>query len=337
MIFLVIDNLPGVDGPFHWSPCCTSYLHQRRIGHIVAGNRFRELHVVRLIGIEHMQLAVVDEEFAVVDEDGTLRIKYFWCIIEHRLPCVHRLQSRRAQTVEVLVCSYEVCIFAGLSCMRTANKAGLTLQILAIRRAIHIIVASRRIVNQHQRIAEHLDIGLSLTLSQQIETAHIARLCNNRIWSILVIGNHAVHCIPCLTIHIVLTGIQVAGPLQVFLLTDSLLRRPHHLVANLLLLIGIVSQFQVEPAILQLLRISIIDFHVILYIRSRGNAIEHKFVGSAHGINIQLDLAHLLIGQIVVVAIVFCTTGKEASGKEQEATGYSRYFVVYSCHHDFWF
>ena len=331
MVLLVVDDLPGIDGTLHGTPGGQRVLHQEGCSHIVTGDGFRELHVVGLVGIDDVQLAIVQQEVAVVAVEARLRIVYVGCRIEHRAPIVHRHQTLTVQTIEVLVGGHEIGVLRGLTGVGALDETGLTIEVVALRGAVVLIRTLQSAVDEHQVGGEHLDVGLPLTLGEQIESALRSTRLHGQIGAKAVVAHQTIGGVLGLAIEKIGAGSEVAGPLQVLFVADGIGRRIDHGITNLLGTIAVIVALQHKPTVTQPFGMGVGHFQEILYLIACRHRIDGVGIQRARRVHDELYLAHLAVRQVVVVAIVLRAGDTECT----EQTEGTEYAIKMLCNHNF--
>ena len=241
-----------------------------------------------------MQLAVVDEEVAVVGIKTVLRIKLLGRVVEHRVPVVDRHQSFLAQPVEVVRGGREVSVLGWLALERGA-----------VERAV-VAVDAAVAIDQHQRRLVDFDVGAAVALGEQIESTERTR----RFYACVsvdssIVSAFSVDRVLSQTVESVLSRLQVARPVECQLMADGVGRRVDLLVADLHGLVGKVGVGEIEPTVAKPLGMVVLDLRCELYALAglHGTLKSHALV-VGHTRGVENDLTHLVVGEIVVVAIV---------------------------------
>ena len=215
--------------------------------------------------------------------------------IEHRAPVVHRHQTLTVQTIEVLVGGHEIGVLRSLAGVGTLDETGFAVEVVALRGAVVLIRTLQSAVDEHQVGGEHLDVGLSLTLGEQIESALRSTRLHGQIGAKAIVAHQTIGGVLGLAIEKVGTGSEVAGPLQVLFVADGIGRRIDHSIANLLGTIAVIVALQHKPAVAQPFGMGVGHFQEILYLIACRHRIDGIRVQRARRVDNKHDLAHLAV------------------------------------------
>jgi len=262
-----------------------------------------------------VQLAVVDEEIAVVCEPRGLRVEGLGRVVEHVAPLVHRLQSHAVEPVEILVGGHEIPVFCRTARGGAPDESRLSLEIGARELVVVVVEALLRAVDEHEVRGEHLDGGLAVFLREQVQAPLFALLVHHEVRSRGVdILPHARHAVFGHEVDEVGAGLQGHHIVELACTRNGVGRRIDHRVAHLLGLVAVIVCLHREPSVSQPFGVGVDHVAVVRDgVAHVELAEEHALVGCLHGV--KLDDAGLLVAEVGVVAVVGGTRGEQRHGR----------------------
>ena len=280
-----------------------------------------------------MELAVVDEEVAVVGEVGTLGVELLGRVIEHRRPVVHRLQAYAVQAVEVLVGGHEIAVLGGFTSMGAPYPAWFSFEILSLELMVVVEVAAVAAIDEHQARCIELDVGVAVALGEEAKAALLAALQHTGILFLsLVVSLHAGDGVFRHQIEAISTGLEVHHPVELLGIGNGVCGRIFHDVAVLHGLVDPTCHREHEPAVAQTLGMRVMhvgfEHHGVAWIQIDA---ESHAVLDADGVDGYL--ACLLFGCVTVVALV-AVARRQGSGHCHHHHGHYEiyaFFHLFSC------